>query len=149
MATIDNLDLSASQAYAYRIELLHQVNLELRLKEADRVTSDVTIVAHDPIYSQLELAMGLTSRPKPYASFSQPDEFTSARRDSFTSHSICPSLGTLEDQKQCQEVIEATPCQTALDQSEKGTLSNLMGKMDYINRELGYILGRIGQYAKG
>jgi hypothetical protein len=149
MATIDNLDISASYAYAVRIALLEEVNQRLRLKEAGRVTNDVTIVAHDPMYSEFELALGLTSRPRPYASFVQPDSFTAARRDSFTSYSVCPSFGTLEDHKNYISAIESATCQTTQDQAEQATLGNLMGQMATINGWLQHIWNRVGQYLKG
>lgn len=149
MATIDNLDISVSTAYAMRIVLLEEVNQRLRLKEADRVTGDVTVVAHAPIYTELELAMGLTSRPKPYASFIQPETFFSARRDSFTSFSVCPSIGTIEDQKNCINTIESATCVTTQDKAEQATLGNLMGQMATINGWLQGIWGRVGQYLKG
>lgn len=149
MATIDNLDLDVYRSYAARMTLLAEFNQQLRVKEADRVTSDVTIVAHSPIYTELELTMGLTSRPKPYATFTLPDSFSEARRDSFTTYCVCPSIGNLEDQNRCKELIDGTVCQSSQDQAEQATLSNLMGEMGKINGWLSHILGRIGQFRQG
>lgn len=125
--TQDNLPLRVSQEYAYRILILE----ETKRKADESRVADVIVVSTEPIYSDLDMTMGIVDRPKSYASFVPPDHFFDLRRNPFTPYSVGPSFGSMEQRAAYERAIASTTCATTQDQSEK---SILLSGMQTLNK---------------
>lgn len=145
--TIDKLpdDLGISIGYANRILLIE----EMKRRSDETRVADVVTVTTQPIYSDLDIVLGLVQRSNSYASFFAPEGFSDIRRNPFTTFSVGPSFGSLKDRELAEEKILTTPCTTPEEIAEKNTLNGCLTNMAKIGEWIAYISGRKGQFLQG
>lgn len=143
--TQDNLPLRVSQEYAYRIHLVE----ELQRKSDESRVADVLVVSTEPMYPEIETAMGITARPQPYASFSAPNNFFDLRRNPFTTYSVGPSFGSLRERAECERTIATTQCNTAEDEAGKAILLSCVQMVDKINNMISNVSNNMLRFLQG
>jgi hypothetical protein len=149
MATIDQLDLSVYNLYAIRTKMIEQINQELRLDQAASIPPQTQLVDNFPKLAEIDILLGILPLNTPWAFFYPPQKFRRARRSSFSFYRIVPSLGSLEEQAQVEQMIDSVECNTPEEVSEKAAIKNCFKQIGQINRWMGYIIGRIGQFLQG
>jgi Family of unknown function (DUF5399) len=149
MATIDQLDLSVYNLYAIRTKMIEQINQQLQLDQASTIPPQIQIVDNFPKLTELDILLGIVPLNTPWAFFYPPQRFRRVRRSPFSFYRIVPSLGTLEEQEQCEKTLDGVECQTPEETSEKAAIKGCFKQIEQINRWMGYIIGRVGQFLQG
>lgn len=147
--TIDKLDLSVYNLYAIRTKMVEQTNQQIGFDQASSIPPQIQIVDTYPKLSELDLLLGIVPLYTPWAFFYPPLKFRSTRRSPFAFHRVAPSLGTAQDQEREEAIIDATECFTPEEEREKTAIQNCFKQLSQINRWLGHVVGRIGQFLQG
>lgn len=149
MATIDKLDLSVYNLYAIRTRMVEQINQQLQLDKASSIPPQTLVMDIYPKLTELDILLGIVPLHTPWAYFFPPKDFRQIRRSPFAFFRVAPSLGSLEDQEKGEKLLDSVVCSTAEEQKEKTAIKNCFKQIDQINRWLGYIIGRVGQFLQG
>jgi len=149
MATIDKLDLSVYNMYAMRTRMVEQINQQYHLDQASSIPPQIQMVDNYPKLTELELLLGILPLHTPWAYFYPPKKFRFIRRSSFSFFRVAPSLGSLEEQEREEKTLDSIECSTAEEVKEKAALKECFKQVGEINRWLGFIIGRVGQFLQG
>lgn len=149
MATIDNLDINIYNLYAIRTLMIEQINQQMRLDKASVVPPQTQIVSNYPKLSELDLLLGIVPLHTPWAYFYPPQRFARIRRSPFAFSRIAPSFGSDEEQDAELQRLEEYECHSDDEKKEKQVIQNCYKQIKQINKWLGYIVGRVGQFLQG
>lgn len=149
MTTIDKLDLSVYNLYAIRTRMIEQINQQYHLEQAASIPPQTMMVDIYPKLTELDLLLGIVPLNTPWAYFYPPQNFRMIRRSPFAFYRVAPSLGSLEDQEQDEKQLDEYECSTPEEEKEKAAIKGCFKQVGEINRWLGYIIGRIGQFLQG
>jgi hypothetical protein len=149
MATIDKLDLSVYNLYAIRTRMVEQINQQFQLDKASSIPPQTQVMDSYPKMTELDILLGIVPLHTPWAYFFPPKQFRFIRRSPFAFFRVAPSFGSLEDQEKGEQLLDSIPCNSPEEQREKTAIKNCFKQMDQINRWLGYIIGRVGQFLQG
>lgn len=149
MATIDKLDLSVYNLYAIRTKMIEQTNQQLQLDKDASIPPQTQLLNIFPKLTELDILMGVVPMHTPWAYFYPPQRFRFIRRSPFASYRIAPSTGLEEENGQEEQVIAAIECHSPEEESEKEAIKGCFKQIKQINKWLGYIIGRIGQFLQG
>jgi len=149
MATIDQLDKSVNWSYANRQALVEAFNRDIRIDQAASIPPQTQIFDIYPKLSELELLLGVVPYHTPWAYFFPPKKFQFLRRSPFSFYRVAPSLGTLQEQEETEELLENLPCRSPEEKQEKEIIQACFKQINKINSWLGFIVGRIGQFLQG
>ncbi len=148
--TIDKLDISVYNLYAIRQKLIEDSNLQLRFDQASTIPPQTQVVNTYPTLSELDILLGIPlSLYTPWAYFLPPSKFHNTRRSPFSFSRIAPSLGTDKDQEEGEILLDNVVCSTKEEEVERSAIKNCFKQMSEINRWLGHIVGRVGQFLQG
>jgi hypothetical protein len=149
MATIDKLDLSVYNLYAIRTKMVEQINQQLQLDKASSIPPQTLVMDSFPKLTELDILLGIVPLHTPWAYFFPPKRFGEIRRSPFAFFRVAPSLGSLQEQEQGEKLLDSVQCSSPEEAKEKATIKNCFKQIDQINRWLGYIIGRVGQFLQG
>lgn len=149
MATIDKLDLSVYNLYAIRTKMVEQINQQLQLDKAASIPPQTMIMGSFPKLTELDILLGIVPLHTPWAYFLPPKMYRTIRRSPFAFFRVAPSLGSLEDQEKGEVLLDSVECKSPEELREKAAIKNCFKQIDQINRWLGYIIGRVGQFLQG
>lgn len=149
MATIDKLDLSVYNLYAIRTKMIEQINQQMRLDQAASIPPQTQMVDFWPRLTELDLLLGIVPLATPWAYFYPPMKFGTTRRSPFAFHRVAPSLGSLEDQERDEKQLDSVECHSPEEESERAAIKSCFKQIGQLNRWLGYIIGRVGQFLQG
>lgn len=149
MVTIDKLDQSVNWAYASRQRLVEEFNRQIRIDQAASIPPQTQIFDIYPKLTELEILLGVIPYHTPWAYFFPPKKFRNVRRSPFSFYRVAPSLGTLQEQEEIEELIQNLPCRSPEEQQEKEVIQACFKQINKINSWLGFIIGRIGQFLQG
>lgn len=149
MATIDKLDLSVYNLYAIRTKMVEQINQQLQLDKASSIPPQTQVMDSFPKLTELDILLGIVPLHTPWAYFFPPKQFRFIRRSPFAFFRVAPSLGSLEDQEKGEALLDSVECTSPEELKEKTAIKNCFKQIDQINRWLGYIIGRVGQFLQG
>lgn len=149
MATIDKFDLGIYFEYARRTEYVESIQDQYRLKEASSIPPQTAVIDILPRPSEIEVLIGKAYGYAPWAFFLPPKKFRFQRRSPFARHRVAPSLGSLEKHEADMAKLESIEVEGEEEQREKDVLTNLFNRIEQINKMLGFIVGRIGQFLQG
>lgn len=149
MATIDKLDLSVYNLYAIRTKMIEQINQQYQLDKASSIPPQTLVMNVMPKLTELDLLLGIVPLHTPWAYFYPPQKYSFVRRSPFAFFRVAPSLGSLEDQEQDAKTLESVPCSSPEELKEKQIIQGCFKQIEQINRWLGYIIGRVGQFLQG
>lgn len=147
--TIDKLDMSVYNLYAIRTKMIEQTNQQMQLDQAATIPPQIQIVDTYPKLTELDLLLGIVPLYTPWAYFYPPLKFRNTRRSPFAFHRVAPSLGTQEDQEREEAMLDSLQCTTPEEEMERSVIKNCFKQMAQINRWLGHIIGRVGQFLQG
>lgn len=148
--TIDKLPYLEHTRYAERIQSVEATNKQLRLDQAATIPPQTKLDDIYPKLSEMEQMFGASGyQQAPFAYFFPPKLFRYIRRSPFAFHCIAPSLGSLEEQEETEEMIASIPTSSTEEKQEKEAILTCFKQLYTLNRWLGTIIGRIGQYLKG
>jgi hypothetical protein len=149
MATIDKLDLSVYNLYAIRTKMVEQINQQLQLDKAASIPPQTLVMDMYPKLTELDILLGIVPLHTPWAYFYPPKKYGYVRRSPFAFFRVAPSLGSLEDQEKGEALLDSFECKTPEEAKEKAAIKSCFKQIDQINRWLGYIIGRVGQFLQG
>jgi len=149
MVTVDKLEISVNYAYANRQQLIEEFNRQIRIDQASSIPPQTHILNIYPKLSELEMLLGIISYHTPWAYFFPPKKFRFLRRSPFAFHRIAPSLGSLQEQEEIEELLANLPCKSPEEKQEKEVIQACFKQINKINSWLGFIVGRIGQFLQG
>lgn len=149
MATIDKLDLSVYNLYAIRTKMIEQINQQYQLDKAASIPPQTLVMNVIPKLTELDLLLGIVPLHTPWAYFYPPKKFSFVRRSPFAFFRVAPSLGSLEDQERDARTLESIRCSSLEETKEKEVIQGCFKQIEQINRWLGYIIGRVGQFLQG
>lgn len=149
MATIDKLDLSVYNLYAIRTKMVEQINQQLQLDKASSIPPQTQVMDIYPKLTELDILLGIVPLATPWAYFFPPKQFRFIRRSPFAFFRVAPSLGSIEDQEKGEALLDSIVCSSPEEQKEKTAIKNCFKQIEQINRWLGYIIGRVGQFLQG
>ncbi len=149
MATIDKLDLSVYNLYAIRTKMIEQINQQMRFDQASSIPPQTHVVDTYPKLTELDLLLGIVPLHTPWAYFYPPLKYGTTRRSPFAFYRVAPSMGSLEDQEKEEHLLDSIECRTPEEENEKSAIKNCFKQIGQINRWLGYIVGRVGQFLQG
>lgn len=149
MTTIDKLDLSVYNLYALRTKMIEQINQQYQLEKAASIPPQTMVMNMYPKLTELDLLLGIVPLFTPWAYFYPPKKYGFVRRSPFAFFRVAPSLGSLENQEQEARILESIPCHTPEEEKEKAAIKECFKQIEEINRWLGYIVGRVGQFLQG
>jgi hypothetical protein len=149
MATIDQLDLNVYNLYAIRTKMVEQINQQLQLDKAASIPPQTAVLDIYPKLTELDILLGIVPLHTPWAYFFPPQQFKTIRRSPFAFFRVAPSLGSLEEQEKEEAILDSIVCQSPEEQKEKTAIKNCFKQIEQINRWLGYIIGRVGQFLQG
>lgn len=149
MATIDKLDLNVYNLYAIRTKMVEQINQQLQLDKAESIPPQTSVMNIYPKLTELDILLGIVPLHTPWAYFFPPKQFQSIRRSPFAFFRVAPSLGSLEEQEKEEAILDAIVCSSPEQAKEKAAIKNCFKQIEQINRWLGYIIGRVGQFLQG
>lgn len=149
MATIDKLDLSIYNLYALRTKMIEQINQEYQLDKAASIPPQTMVMTVMPKLTELDILLGIVPLATPWAYFYPPQKYSFVRRSPFSFFRVAPSMGTLEEQEKDARTLESIPCSTPEEAKEKEVIQGCFKQIEEINRWLGYIIGRVGQFLQG
>lgn len=149
MTTIDKLDISVYNLYAVRTRMIEQINQQMQLDKASSIPPQIQILDFYPKLTELDLLLGVVPMHTPWAYFYPPKQFRRVRRSPFAFFRVAPSIGSLEEQEMAERHLESVECKTPEEESEKQAIKGCFKQMGEINRWLGHIIGRVGQFLQG
>lgn len=149
MTTIDKLDLSVYNLYALRTRMIEQINQQYRLDQASTIPPQTQVVDIYPKLTEIDILLGIVPLYTPWAYFFPPKKFRFIRRSPFSSYRIVPSLGSLEQQEESARTLESVECHSPEEETERQAIKGCFKQIEEINRWLGYIVGRVGQFLQG
>lgn len=149
MATIDKLDISVYNLYAIRTRMIEQINSQYQLDKAGSIPPQTIMVNVYPKLTELDLLLGIVPMHTPWAYFYPPKQFRFLRRSPFAFFRVAPTLGSLEDQARDSHYLESIECNTPEEEREKEAIKGCFKQIEQINRWIGYIIGRVGQFLQG
>lgn len=149
MATIDKLDLSVYNLYAMRTKMIEQINQQYRLDQAASIPPQTHLLSTYPKLTEIDLLLGIVPLHTPWAYFYPPQKFRFIRRSPFSFYRVAPSLGTFEEQEEDERQFESVECTTEEEKKEKAAIKRCFKQIEEINRWMGYIIGRVGQFLQG
>jgi len=149
MATIDNLDLSIYNLYAIRTRMIEQINQQYQLDKASSIPPQTQVLTIYPKLTELDILLGVVPLNTPWAYFYPPQKFQYIRRSPFSFFRVAPSVGSLEEQENEAKLLESIECSSPEELKEKEAIKGCFKQMEQINRWLGYIVGRVGQFLQG
>lgn len=149
MATIDKLDLSVYNLYAIRTKMIEQINQQYRLDQAASIPPQTHMLSIYPKLTEIDLLLGIVPLHTPWAYFYPPQKFRVIRRSPFAFYRVVPSLGSFDEQEQEERHLESIHCETEEDEREKAAIKGCFKQISELNRWLGHIIGRVGQFLQG
>lgn len=149
MTTIDKLDLSVYNLYALRTKMIEQINQQYQLDKAASIPPQTLVMNMYPQLTELDLLLGIVPLHTPWAYFYPPQKYSFVRRSPFSFFRVAPSLGSLEEQEEDAKHLEMVECKTPEEEKEREVIKECFKQMEQINRWLGYIIGRVGQFLQG
>lgn len=149
MATIDQLDMNIYNMYAIRTKMIEQINQQLQLDKAATIPPQTSILTSYPKLSELDLLLGIVPLHTPWAYFYPPTKFGFIRRSPFGFSRIAPAFGSVEEQDESMERLEDVECSSEEEVNEKSSIKGCVKQIKEINKWLGYIVGRVGQFLQG
>jgi hypothetical protein len=149
MTTIDKLDISVYNLYAIRTRMIEQINQQMQLDKASSIPPQIQVLDFYPKLTELDLLLGVVPLHTPWAYFYPPKKFRRMRRSPFSFFRVAPSMGSLEEQEVSARHLESVECKTAEEEGEKQAIKGCFKQMEQINRWLGHIIGRVGQFLQG
>ena len=149
MTTIDKLDISVYNLYAIRTRMIEQINQDMQLDKASSIPPQIQVLDFYPKLTELDLLLGVVPLHTPWAYFYPPKKFRLMRRSPFSFFRVAPSMGSLEEQEVSARHLESVECKTAEEETEKQAIKGCFKQMEQINRWLGHIIGRVGQFLQG
>lgn len=149
MTTIDKLDLSVYNLYALRTKMIEQINQQYQLDKASSIPPQTLVMNMYPKLTELDLLLGIVPLHTPWAYFYPPKKYGFVRRSPFAFFRVAPSLGSLQEQEEEERTLESIPCSTPEEEKEKVLIKDCFKQIEQINRWLGYIVGRVGQFLQG
>jgi hypothetical protein len=149
MTTIDKLDLSVYNLYALRTKMIEQINDQYQLDKASSIPPQTLVMNVYPKLTELDLLLGIVPLATPWAYFYPPQKYSFVRRSPFSFYRVAPSLGSLQEQDDTAKTLESVECKTPEEENERAVIKGCFKQMEQINRWLGYIIGRVGQFLQG
>lgn len=149
MATIDKLDLSVYNLYAIRTRMVEQINQQLQLDKASSIPPQTSVMGLYPKLTELDILLGIVPLHTPWAYFFPPKKYRTTRRSPFAFYRVAPSLGSLQDQERDEAMLDSVECSSPEETKEKAAIKSCFKQIEQINRWMGYIIGRIGQFLQG
>ncbi len=149
MTTIDKLDFGVHIQYAERTQFVESVKKEFGLDKAQAIPPHVQIVDTYARPGELDLLLGVASVTTPWAIFVRPRPLHTRRRPSFTVARVAPSLGTLAEQEELENMLDSIEAGSADEQREKLVLMACFAQINKLNGWLSHIIGRVGQFLQG
>jgi len=149
MATIDNLELSVYNMYAMRTRMIEQINQQYHLDQASSIPPQIQMMDNYPRLTELDLLLGIIPLNAPWALFLPPKKFRTTRRSPFAFYRVAPSLGSMEEQERQERQLDEEECETPDELKEKVAIKGCFKQIGEINRWLGHIIGRVGQFLQG
>jgi Family of unknown function (DUF5399) len=149
MTTIDKLDISVNNAYAVRTKMVEQINQQLRLDQAASIPPQTQVVDIYPKLTEMDLLLGIVPYHIPWAYFFPPKKFRFLRRSPFAFYRVAPTLGSLEEQEETEDMLAGLETQSPEEKLEKEIIQGCFKQLNKINSWLGFIVGRVGQFLQG
>lgn len=149
MTTIDKLDISVYNLYAIRTKMIEQINQQYALEKAGAIPAHTAMLDLYPKLTEIDILLGIVPMFTPWAYFYPPKKFGLQRRSPFAFHRIVPSIGSLTDQREDEETIAKTQCESPGEEEEKAAIWGCLKQIEKINGWLGFIVGRVGQFLQG
>ncbi|MEI8366585.1 MAG: DUF5399 domain-containing protein [Parachlamydiaceae bacterium] len=149
MATIDQLDLSVYNLYAIRTRMVEQINQQLQLDKASSIPPQTLMMDNYPRLDEIDLLLGIVPLNTPWAYFLPPKKFRLVRRSPFAFSRVAPSLGSVSDQEGGEALVDSMQCESPEEEKERAAIKGCFKQLGQINRWLGYIVGRMGQFLQG
>ncbi len=147
--TVDNLDFRVHVQYAERTEFVEGVKKEFGLDKAQAIPPHVQVVDTYARPNELDLLMGVAAVTTPWAVFVRFRPKRTRRRPSFTVARVAPSLGTLAEQIELENMVENTDTGTPDEAREKNILLTCFAQINKLNEWLSHVIGRVGQFLQG
>jgi hypothetical protein len=149
MATIDQLDISVHNLYAVRTRMIEQINQQMHLEEASSIPPQTQVLTTSAQLSELDLLLGVGPVLTPWAYFFPPKQFRNIRRSPFSFARIAPSLKSTDEDGEDISILSDIICNTPEETKEKSILIACFKEINKLNRWLGFIIGRVGQFLQG
>lgn len=149
MTTIYDFDLAVHIQYARRIQFNESEMEVYGVRSVDAIPSQVQVVDVYPRQSELDLLLGVVPRHAPYAYFYPPQGFDTLRKAPFAFSQVAPSLGSAEKQVSDMQRVAGFKCSTNEEKLEKGALTQCGETLGNINDDVGFVVGRVGQFLQG
>lgn len=147
--TINDLGFQVHIRYAEMTEFVEGVKKEFGLDKAQAIPPHVQIVDTYARPNELQLLLGVAAVTTPWAVFVRPLPKRTRRRPSFTVARVAPSLGTLAEQIELENMVENTDTSSPDELREKTILLLCFGQINKLNEWLSHIIGRVGQFLQG
>jgi hypothetical protein len=172
MITVDRIDISHYFQYARRIQSVENTYKAYRLEHANAIPAHTAIVNVHPTLDELDMLFGFRRSTMPWACFEAPEAFGEQRRSTFAFDRVCPSLGTMERQKEILGKLRRYVDRDFKDQQsgedqdqedkdkddffssfgqkvEKSLLCNCLEEIEKINDFINFVTSRVGQFLQG
>lgn len=149
MATIDQLDINVYNMYAIRTKMIEQINQQIQFDKAASIPPQTQIMNIFPTLSELDLLLGIVPLNVPWAYFFPPPRLRFIRRSPFAFSRIVPSIGSEEEQLEDIALIDSTPTSSKDEAAEKQAILRCFAQIKTINKWMGFIIGRVGQFLQG
>lgn len=145
--TTSDIPLGWHDLYARRIQLIESYYNQYPVSQAERVPAHTAVDNVRPQLTNIDLLLGVSTNPPPWALMRAPDY--DPRQPYVSFYRIAPALGTIEQQANATERLQAIECVTAQDTLDKNTILGGLAAINKINDWKGYIIGRVGQFLQG
>lgn len=149
MATIDQLDLNVYNLYAIRTKMIEQINQQLQLDQASTIPPQTMVIDSYPKLTEIDVLLGVVPLATPWAYFYPPKKYRALRRSPFSFFRVAPSIGSLEQQEESERILDSVLCNEPEQEREREAIKGCFKQMGEINRWMGYIIGRVGQFLQG
>lgn len=149
MTTIDNLDINVHYQYAERSRLVEEVKAEWRVAEANVIPQQTEVINWRPTPSELDLLLGGANYYAAWGYFLPPKLFRERRRSPFSPSRIVPTLGSLEEQEDKEELVQNTKPNSPEEEKQKEAILSCFQMIRTINEWLGLIMGKKGEFLQG
>lgn len=150
MATIDSLGPDAYMRYAYTTDALEIRRRELKTEYEPTIRMDVEVLSFYPRIDNIDILLGLPRTRPSGAVYQSPDTFNLQRKSPFTFSRLAPWVFDYGDSEEAlKELIQDIPCYNKEEEAERDSLLKLLGTLNEINSQLGYVANHVAQFLPG
>jgi hypothetical protein len=149
MTTLDKLDLSVYNLYAVRTQMREQIDQQLQLDKAATIPPQTQVLNTYVQLTELDILLGIVALHAPWAHFFPPKKFRSIRRSPFTFSRVAPSLKDTDEESEEYAAFMQVECKSPEEEHEKELIKECLKQVSKLNKWLGFIIGRVGQFLQG